>query len=74
MGKIWKFWKQINNKLIDKESSLLLSLLYFILIGPFACVYKLFSDPFNLKIESQSFWFVKNSENIQTLKKLQNQF
>lgn len=74
MRKAWERWKVISNKLLDKEATIILTLLYIILIFPIALIYKLFSDPLNLKSKSKTFWFEKDTENVNSLENLKRQY
>jgi len=74
MRAFWEKWKKISNKLLDKEASIILTVLYFILISPIALIYKLFADPLNLKSRSKSFWFEKDTSNVHSIEAFKNQF
>ena len=74
MKKIWEGWKKVSNKILEKEATIILTILYFILITPIAFIYKLFSDPLNLKTKKKSFWFLKDASNVSSIEAFKNQF
>ena len=74
MRKAWEKWKVISNKLLEKETTIILTILYIILISPIALVFKLFVDPLNLKLRRKSFWFEKDTSNVSCLEAFKNQF
>lgn len=74
MKKIWNKWKVISNKLLDKEATVILFLLYWIIVAPLGIVYKFTADPLNIKKRRRSYWFDKKTDNIKTLSDLQKQF
>jgi len=52
-------------------SRMLLTILYFVLLGPFAIFYRLFSDPLHLKRPSGGNWsvWVASNESLQAARK-----
>jgi len=74
MDKLWNRWKKISAKILDKEAGLILSILYFVLVAPFALILKTFADPLNLKSKSNSFWFEKETDNVSGLEALKRQY
>ncbi len=66
--KIWNRWKKISKRIINFQSKILLTLIYFIFIPPTAIIMKFLSDPLKLKKYPQ--WFVRKKEKstIDTLK------
>jgi hypothetical protein len=74
MKKYWNKWKVISNKLLDKEATIVLTILYIILVAPFATIYKIFSDPLNIKLDRWSFWFKKETSEIPDIESLKKQY
>ncbi|OGM03525.1 hypothetical protein A2715_02635 [Candidatus Woesebacteria bacterium RIFCSPHIGHO2_01_FULL_39_32] len=74
MKTLWNRWRRISNVLLDREANVILSFLYFLLIGPYAVISKILYDPFNLKSHKESFWFSKSNKNVANLKGLKNQY
>lgn len=54
---------QFSERFGSMLSRLLLTLLYFVLLGPFALVYQLFADPLHLKRRPQGNWSTWDSKN-----------
>jgi len=54
---------QFSERFGSMLSRLLLTLLYFVLLGPFALVYQLFADPLHLKRRPQGNWSTWESKN-----------
>ena len=74
MRKLWERWKVISNKILDKEATIILTILYIILVYPIALIYKLFADSLNLKTKKKSFWFEKETENVSSLESFKKQY
>ncbi len=54
---LWERWKIIAEKIGTFQAKVILSLLYFVLIGPIALVRRVVADPLGLRRESrQTFW------------------
>lgn len=45
---IWQTWKRIAHTIADFQARVLLSVFYFLILGPFAVAAKRFSDPLGL--------------------------
>ena len=54
---------QFSERFGSMLSRLLLTVLYFVLLGPFALVYQLFADPLHLKRRPQGNWSAWVSRN-----------
>ena len=54
---------QFSERFGSMLSRALLTLLYFLLLGPFALVYQLFADPLHLTRRPQGNWSTWNSTN-----------
>lgn len=54
---------QFSERFGSMLSRLLLTLLYFVLLGPFAVVYQLFADPLHLKRRPKGNWSTWESKN-----------
>jgi hypothetical protein len=46
---IWRGWRVFAGKIGHVQSQLLLTLIYFVVLGPFALAVRLFSDPLHLR-------------------------
>jgi hypothetical protein len=54
---------QFSERFGSMLSRLLLTVLYFVLLGPFALVYQLFADPLHIKRRPQGNWSSWQSKN-----------
>lgn len=53
----WNGWKRIAARIGHYQSRLILSVIYFTLVGPFAIPFRLFADPLRLKrARGEGFW------------------
>jgi hypothetical protein len=52
-------------------SRVLLTILYFVLLGPFALIYRLFADPLHIKRQRSGNWsqWVASNESLQAARK-----
>lgn len=73
MSSLWQKWKKLSHKVLDKQSNLILSLLYWLLLAPLAIVFKLLSDPLHRRSNPRSFWFSKDTQNTSNLSALKQQ-
>jgi hypothetical protein len=53
---IWKTWKRIAHTIADFQARVLLSVFYFVILGPFAVGAKRFSDPLRLGRGAAAGW------------------
>jgi hypothetical protein len=70
--RLWYKWKELATKIAVFQSKVILTVFYFILLGPVAIIAKLGSDPLKLKNTSSSTrWEEREEENFlpETLKK-----
>jgi len=49
LGKAWQEWRRIAARIGHFQSRLILSAIYFALVGPLALFFQLFADPLRLK-------------------------
>jgi len=47
--RLWERWKQIAKTIGDFQARLILSVVYFIIVGPFALILRWVADPLSLK-------------------------
>jgi hypothetical protein len=64
---IWAAWKIIARKIGDFQGRLLLSVLYFVLLGPFAFVVKTFCDPLRLRPAVVPDWLQRSTIEVDRL-------
>ena len=60
LKKLWQSWKDFSRRMGSFQSRILLSLVFFIFVSPFALAVKMFSDPLKIKHQSnKSHWHPK---------------
>ena len=75
MGKrLWERWKAIAKKIGDFQARLILTLVYFIIVGPFAVILRLAADPLSLKKSVKQAWRDKPEPQESALDRAMNQF
>ena len=70
----WQGWKRIAEKIGHFQAKVLFSLLYFIVVAPFALGVKLFSDPLRIKKKSGETWWREHPRQTLTLEEARRQF
>lgn len=74
LSRLWKAWKPIAQKIGDFQARVILTLMYFLILGPIALLTKLFRDPLGMKRPPQaSVWARKPLEH-QGLEAARRQF
>jgi hypothetical protein len=74
MKKIWEGWKRIAKKIGDFQARVILTVLYFVIIGPFALIIRWAADPLALKKGGEPGWRPKAQTEDSPLKRAINQF
>jgi hypothetical protein len=74
LRRAWQGWKRIAEKIGHFQAKVLFSLLYFILVAPFALGVKLFSDPLRIKKQPGSSWWQEHPRQTLTLEDARRQF
>ncbi|MFC2016367.1 hypothetical protein ACFLUF_01505 [Chloroflexota bacterium] len=61
LERLWQGWKDFSKRMGEFQSRIVFSLLFFILISPFALAVKAFSDPLGIKKHrgDDSYWLLK---------------
>ena len=59
MGRLWNRWKRIAKRIGDFQARLILSVLYFVILGPFALLVRWGADPLSIKRGRQQSWCAK---------------
>ena len=72
--RLWERWKRIAKAIGDFQARLILSVFYFIIVGPFALILRWAADPLSLKKGAQQTWRVKTESKDPPLKRAMNQF
>ena len=63
----WQAWKRIAEKIMHFQQLLLWSLLYFVVVAPFALGVKITSDPLRIKRKSAPTWWHEHPRQTLTL-------
>ncbi len=71
---LWHRVKECARKVGDFQARLILSLLYLVIIGPYALVVKFFTDPLRLGAERLPEWLVRYRPVASTLAQSRRQF
>ena len=56
MKKLWENWKKLAKKIGDFQARLILTVLYFVIVGPFALVIRWGADPLSIKSRAAQGW------------------
>ena len=59
MRNLWERWKRVAKRIGDFQARFILSLLYFVIIAPFALLVRWGTDPLSLKQSTQKGWHSK---------------
>jgi hypothetical protein len=71
---LWEAWKGIARKIGDFQARVLLSILYFIVVAPFALAVRWAADPLALKPGTRRGWRVRSSGAVDRLLWARRQF
>lgn len=74
MKRLWEGWKRVAKKIGDFQARVILTVLYFIIIAPFALIVRWGADPLALKKSSQKGWRLKVDAEDSPMKRAINQF
>jgi len=72
--RLWERWRLIAKAIGDFQARLILSVFYFIIVGPFALILRWVGDPLSLKKGAEQAWRVKVEPKDPPLKRAMNQF
>ena len=73
MKKLWENWKKLAKKIGDFQARLILTVLYFVIVAPFALVVRFAADPLSIKRHQQG-WHAKTEPNGSPMDRALNQF
>ena len=74
LKKLWARWQDFWNRVGSFQSRIVLSLLFFILVSPFALGVKAFSDPLRIKHQSNESHWLARMESEVDLEQFKGQF
>ena len=60
MRNLWEWWKRVARKIGDFQARIILTIFYFIVLGPFALAIRLWSDPLAIKASTHKCWHNKS--------------
>lgn len=63
MKELWNRWKRFAKKVGDVQARFILTVLYFVLIAPFALIVRWAADPLSIKPNVHRGWPVKDEVN-----------
>lgn len=56
MKKLWENWKNLAKKIGDFQARLILTVLYFVVVAPFALIVRFAADPLSIKPRAAQGW------------------
>ncbi len=71
---LWKGWLVVAKKIGQFQSRIILALVYFVVIAPFALGVRLFSDPLRLRGTPSWHWLPRDSQSTPSLDSARQQF
>ncbi len=74
LARLWQVWRELTTHIGDFQARLLLTLLYFTCLAPFALLLSLFSDPLEVRDAAGSTAWKKRPVQTQDLQALRRQF
>jgi hypothetical protein len=72
MRALWQSWKRIASKIGDAQARIILTVFYFVIVGPFAIVIRFWSDP--LRLKDGTGWIRRSDSNESAEKRAREQF
>jgi hypothetical protein len=74
MRNLWEGWKRVARKIGDVQARIILTLFYFIVIGPFALPIRWWGDPLTIKARTPRGWRPRESETGNSMERATKQF
>ena len=71
---LWHGWLVVARKIGEFQSRIILSLIYFIVMAPFALAIRLFSDPMRLRGNPSWHWLPRDARSQPSLSSAKQQF
>jgi hypothetical protein len=71
---LWQWWKRIARKIGDAQARIILTLFYFLVVGPFALIIRFWSDPLRLHSKTPGGWIRKSEAESPAAKRAREQF
>ena len=73
MKKLWEKWKILAKKIGDFQARLILTVLYFVIVAPFALIVRFAADPLLIKPHQEG-WRAKTETKGSPMERALNQF
>jgi hypothetical protein len=73
MKKLWENWKKLAKKIGDFQARLILTVLYFVIVAPFALIVRFAADPLSIKPHQEG-WRAKAETKGSPMERALNQF
>lgn len=70
----WEWWKAVAHKIGDVQARIILTVFYFLIVGPFALVIRFWSDPMRLNSKNASGWIHRNDDGGSSESRAREQF
>ena len=74
LKRAWEAWKSFAHKLGDFQARLILTVLYFVIVGPFSLLVRFGGDPLTLKRGTARGWTARNETKGTALERAMQQF
>ena len=74
MKKLWENWKKLAKKIGDFQARLILTILYFVIVAPFALIVRFAADPLLIKPRTPQGWRAKTELKGSHMDRVLNQF
>jgi len=74
MKNVWEWWKRVARKIGDFQARIILTIFYFIVLGPFALAVRWGSDPLAIKPSTPRGWYPKTEGKGTPIEQATNQF
>ena len=71
---LWSRWKRFAQKVADFQARLILTIVYFLILGPFGLVVSLFRDPLKVKHPPKVPQWIPRPVELPTLENSRRQF
>jgi len=71
---LWRWWREAGAKIGDIQARALLSLFYFVVLGPFSLAILLGSDPLGIKSRSTQGWRLRGNKDRPPMERATRQF
>jgi len=74
MKKLWENWKKLAKKIGDFQARFILTVLYFVIVAPFALIVRFAADPLSIKPRVKQGWHLRTESKGSPMGRAFNQF